>query len=111
MSEIICRISNVIPGGSRAARWFEEHRRSCLHCQADAARLRGVARDLGGLEAEMLRAPGGLHTQVMATLPPQDASNPRRLLLVRVVARWVTGIGVAVATMAAILGRRARQKT
>lgn len=111
MSGIVCRIANVVPGWSRAARWLEGHRRSCLHCQADAAKLRGVARDLGGLEGEMLRAPGGLHTQVMATLPPQDASNPRRPLLIRVVARWVTGIGVAAATLAAILGRRARQKT
>ncbi len=58
----------------------------------------------------MLSAPGGLHTQVMATLPPQDASNPRRPLLMRVIARWATGIGVAVATLAAVVGRRARRR-
>ena len=110
MSRISCRIANAVPDGSRVMSWFDGHRERCLRCQADAVRIRGVSRDLGGLEAEVLPAPGGLHTQVMATLPPQDASNPRRPLLVRVVARWVTGIGVAVATLAAILGRRSRHK-
>ncbi|MEE9581359.1 MAG: hypothetical protein V3W36_00310 [Acidimicrobiia bacterium] len=109
MSRIICRIANAVPHSSRLAFLFDRHRERCLKCQADAARLRGVSRDLSGLEGEMLTAPGGLHTQVMATLPTQDASNPRRPLLVRVVARWATGIGVAVATLAAIIGRRSKK--
>ena len=106
MSRITCTIAKAIPDGSRLVTLFDGHREQCLRCQADAATLRGVSRDLGGLEGEMLLAPGGLHTEVMATLPPQDASNPRRPLLVRVIARWITGIGVAVATLAAIVGRR-----
>ena len=110
MSRIICAIANAIPDVSRLAALFDGHREHCLRCQADAARLRGVSRDLGGLEGEMLPAPGGLHTQVMATLPPQDATNPRRPLLMRVIARWATGIGVAVATLAAILGRWWRRR-
>ncbi len=111
MSRIICKIANAIPDSSRLTFLFDRHREQCLRCQADAARLRGVSRDLSGLEGEMLAAPGGLHTQVMATLPAQDASNPRRPLLMRVVARWATGIGVAVATLAAIIGRKSRHKT
>jgi hypothetical protein len=111
VSWIICRISNAIPDGSRLRTLFDGHRRHCLRCQADAVRLRGVSRDLGGLEGEVLPAPGGLHTEVMATLPPQDASNPRRPLLGRIIARWVTGVGVAVATLAAILGRRSRRRS
>lgn len=110
MSRIICRIANAIPDGSRLETLFDGHREHCLRCQADAARLRGVSRDLGGLEGEMLPAPGGLHTQVMARLPVQDASDPRRPLVVRVIARWVTGIGVAVATLAAIVGKRSSRK-
>ncbi len=109
MSRIMCKIANAVPNSSRLMHWFDGHREQCLRCQADAVRLRGVTRHLGGLEAEMLSAPGGLHTEVMATLPIQDASNPRRPLLIRVVARWATGIGVAVATLAAIVGRRSRR--
>jgi len=106
LSRLICRIANALPVNSPLAGWFDRHRGGCLRCQADAARLRGVARDLGGLEGEMLSAPGGLHTSVMSTLPRQDAANPRRPLLLRVVARWATGVGVAVATLAAIIGRK-----
>lgn len=109
MSWIVCRIANAIPEGSRLASLFDGHREHCLRCQADAARLRGVSRDLGGLEGELLSAPGGLHTQVMATLPAQDALNPRQQLVRRVAARWATGIGVVVAALAAILGRRSRR--
>lgn len=110
MSGFTCRLAEAVPDGSRLERLFDRHRRHCLRCQAEAARLRGVSRDLGGLEEEMFPAPGGLHTQVMATLPHQDASNPRRPLLVRVFARYAAGAGVAVATLAAILGRRLRRK-
>jgi len=106
VSSFTCRVANAVPDNSRLTTLFDRHREHCLRCQADAARLRGVSRELGGLEGEVLPAPGGLHTHVMATLPPQDASNPRRPLLARVIARWVTGIGVAVATLAAIVGRR-----
>jgi len=92
------------------SRVFDRHREGCLVCQADAARLRGVSRDLGVLEDEVVRAPGGLHTQVMATLPPQDAADPRRALVMRVVARWVAAVGVAVAALAAIVGRQVRRR-
>ncbi len=109
MSRIICKIANAVPSSWRLTSLFDGHRERCLRCQADAVRLRGVTRHLGGLEAETLAAPGGLHTEVMATLPVQDASNPRRPLLIRVVARWATGISVAVATLAAIIGRRSRR--
>ncbi len=110
MSRIICRMVEAVPDGSRLTGLFDRHRRHCLRCQADDARLRGVSRDLGGLEGEVLHAPGGLHTQVMATLPEQDASNPRRPLLGRIAARYAAGVGVAVATLAAILGRKSRRK-
>lgn len=111
MSRLMCRIANAVPDGGFLTRRFDGHRERCLHCQADAARLRGVSRDLGGLEGETLEAPGGLHTRVMATLPTQDAADPRRPLLMKVVARYVAGVGVAVATLAAILGRMARRRS
>jgi hypothetical protein len=111
VSWISCRIANAVPDGSPLNRLFDGHRQQCLNCQADAVRSRGVARDLGGLEGEVLPAPGGLHTQVMATLPRQDASNPRRQLMIRVVARWATAIGVGVAALAAIVGYRFRRRT
>lgn len=110
MSPLICRIANALPEHGLLSRMFDRHRDSCLKCQADAARLRGVSRDLGGLEQEVYRAPGGLHTQVMATLPHQDASDPRRPVVVRVAARYAAGVGVAVATLAAIIGKRWRRK-
>lgn len=110
MSTVSCKIANAIPDGSRLARLFDGHREQCLRCQADTAKIRGVSRDLGGLEEEVIRAPGGLHTQVMAALPTQDASNPRRPLVVRVAARWATGVGVSVATLAAIIGKTKRRR-
>jgi hypothetical protein len=100
-----CRLSDLMAEGF-LSRIFDGHRGRCLRCQADAARTRGVSRDLGGLEEETLQAPGGLHTQVMARLPVQDAANPRRDIVLRLVARYATAIAVAVATLAAILGRR-----
>lgn len=111
MSRVVCRLSSWLPDNTPVmSRVFDRHRETCLVCQADAARLRGVSRDLGGLEGETVPAPGGLHTQVMATLPRQDASDPRRPLVVRLVARWVTGIGVAVAALVAILTRQTRKR-
>jgi anti-sigma factor RsiW len=90
---------------------FDRHREVCLRCQAEAAQLRSVSRDIGGLDDEVVRAPGGFHTQVMATLPQQDASDPRRPLVMRlVVRRAVVAVVVAVAMLAAILGRRVRRK-
>lgn len=111
MSRLVCRLSNAVPDGGFLYARFDRHRRGCLKCQADAARIRGVAREVGGLEGELLSAPGGLHTRVMATLPKQDASDPRRPIMVALVARYVTAVGVAVATLAAILGWRARRRT
>jgi anti-sigma factor RsiW len=111
MSRIICRLSSWLPESTPLlSRVFDRHRETCLRCQADVARLRGVSRDLSVLEDEVVPAPGGLHTQVMATLPEQDAADPRRPLVVRLVARWVTGIGVAVATLVAIITRQARKR-
>lgn len=106
MTTIACRLANAVPDNGLLSKLFDRHRDACLRCQAEAARLRTVARDLGGLEGEVYRAPGGLHTEVMATLPKQDASDPRRPLVIRVAARYAAGLGVAVATLAAILGRK-----
>ena len=111
MSRIICRLSSWLPDNTPLIwRLFDRHRDYCVRCHADALQLRGVSRELGTLEEEMVRAPGGLHTEVMATLPPQDAANPRRPLLGRIIARYVAGIGVAVATLAAILGTVRRRR-
>ena len=109
MSRIICRIARSAPDGSFLSGRFDRHRSACLRCQADVIRQRTVSRDLGDLEGETMEAPGGLHTRVMATLPTQDAADPRRELVLRVVARYVAAIGVAVAALAAILGNRARR--
>ena len=107
MSRIVCRLSSWLPDTTPLlSTVFDRHRETCLRCQADAARLRGVSRDLSVLEDEVVRAPSGLHTEVMATLPTQDAADPRRPLVMRIVARWVTAIGVAVATLVAIITSR-----
>lgn len=111
MSSIKCRLAAAIPEGAPFGKLLDRHRETCLQCQAESVRLRGVARDLGGLEEEVISAPGGLHAEVMATLPRQDASDPRRPLLVRVAARYAAAIGVAVATLAAILGRKTRRRS
>lgn len=111
MSLIVCRLSSWLPDSTPLlSSVFDRHRERCLRCQADAARLRGVSRDLSVLEGELVHAPSGLHTSVMATLPRQDAADPRRPLVVRLVARWVTGISVAVATLVAILTSQARRR-
>lgn len=111
MSRIVCRLSSWLPDNTPLlSHVFDRHRERCLRCQADAVRLRGVSRDLGILEDEVMHAPGGLHTQVMATLPRQDAANPRRPLLMRIVARYVAGIGVAMATLVAIITRVWRRR-
>lgn len=111
MSRIICRLSQWLPDATPLlGRVFDRHRETCLRCQADAVRLRGVSRDLSVLEEEVVSAPGGLHTHVMATLPEQDAADPRRPLVMRLIARWVTGIGVAVATLVAIITRSAKRR-
>jgi len=110
MTGLICRFADSLPDDGWLSRRFDGHRTRCQRCQADAAGLRGVSRDLGGLEEEVLTAPGGLHTQVMSRLPVQDASDPRRPLVMRVVARYVAGVGVAVATLAAILSRLVRRR-
>lgn len=46
----------------------------------------------------------------MATLPRQDSADPRRAIVVRLVARWVTAIGVAVAALVAILTAQTRKR-
>ena len=111
MRWLVCRLSSWLPNNTPLlARVFDRHRETCLRCQADAARLRGVSRDLGVLEDEVVPAPGGLHTEVMATLPRQDAANPRRPQIIRLVARWAAALGVAIATLAAVVGKKLRRR-
>jgi hypothetical protein len=109
--DLVCRLADAAPEDGWVSRRFDRHRSRCLRCQAEAARLRGVARDLGGLEEDVLPAPGGLHTRVMATLPAQDASDPRRPLFMRLLARYAVGVAVAVALLAVVLTRRVRHST
>ena len=43
MSRIVCRLSQWLPDNTPLlGRVFDRHRETCLRCQADAARLRGV---------------------------------------------------------------------
>lgn len=108
----MCRLSSWLPDGTPLlGRAFDRHRAKCERCQTDATRLRMVARDLGDLDSEMVHAPGGLHAEVMAKLPRQDASDPRRPLAVRLVIRHaLVVVVVAVALLAAILARRERRR-
>lgn len=112
MSRVVCRLSSWLPDNTPLlSRVFDRHRETCLVCQADAARLRGVSRDLGSLDDEVVEAPGGFHARVMAALPTQDSANPRRPVLIRMAIRYVVvAIGIAVAALAAILSRQVKRR-
>lgn len=113
MTRIVCRLSSWLPDSTPVlSRLFDRHRETCLRCQADSARLLGVSRDLGALDDEVVEAPGGFHARVMAALPTQDAADPRRPVMIRVAIRYVlVAIGIAVAALAAFVGRQVKRRT
>lgn len=52
---------------------------------------------------ETVPAPEGLASGVMIRLGPQDGSDPRRPLVVRLIVRWAAAALVAVATLVALV--------
>jgi hypothetical protein len=99
---ITCRLAGVLPPDVAGGAVFRGHRARCLRCQADEVRTRGLVRDLASLRAEVLPAPPGLHSAVMARLdePPRAATAARRAMQAKVAAI----VGAAMAAVAVIGG-------
>lgn len=113
MSDLTCRLIAALPGDARLNRVLRRHRDRCLRCQADDARVVGVTRRLSTLGGEVVPAPQGLASDVITRLGPQDGSDPRRPIVMRVIVRWAaTGLVLlasAVAVGAALAARMRRR--
>jgi anti-sigma factor RsiW len=107
MRDARCLLASWLPGQRFAA--LAAHRESCLRCQAAAARDRSLQRALRGLAAELMPAPAGLHSAVMARLGRQDAADPRRNLAARAAARYTAAAGLATAAAVALAAGLARR--
>jgi hypothetical protein len=88
---------------------LEEHRDSCLRCQADDARDRALLRSLRAWGEEVLPAPASLQVRVLARLGEQDAADPRRALVARAATRYAAAAGLASAALVALLAGLARR--
>jgi hypothetical protein len=102
VSELTCRLIEALPESTPLNRVLRRHKEHCLRCQAADARTVGVTRKLSHLGGEVIAAPDGLATTVMTRLGPQDGSDPRRRIVVRVVMRWAATALVLLASAAAI---------
>lgn len=65
--------TDTAPGGG-----FETHVRTCLTCQAEAARYRKLARALAALALEPTRAPAGLVESVAVAIDRTGAADVER---------------------------------
>lgn len=102
MSKLTCRLVSLVSEGGPTTSWVAAHRDRCLHCQADAVRGRGLSRELNTMSSETVAAPDEIQGRVMARLGVQDASNPRRPIVVRVIARYAAAALAGIATAAAV---------
>ena len=108
---LMCRFVALLPDDTPFSGVVESHRESCLRCQADAARHRGVAREVHALGHETVRAPEAMQGRVMSRLGAQDAFDPRRPLVIRLVIRHAAAILAAIATVAAVLAGLLKRRT
>ncbi len=92
-----CTLAIAVPGP-----WRASHQRSCLRCQASAARARTLDRELRSLRDELVPAPPGVVTAVKENLQQQDSLVPRRILQLQRLARQATAAVVAAATGVAV---------
>ena len=103
----LCFLAHLLPGERPAA--LAAHRGDCRRCREDAARAAALQAGLAGLAGDLVTAPAGLRPAVLASLGEQDAADPRRDLAARVVARYMTVAGLAVATLVALAAGLARR--
>ena len=108
---LMCRFVALLPDDTPFGALVESHRETCLRCQADAARDRGVAREVHTLGTETVRAPSAMQGRVMSRLGAQDAFDPRRPLVIRLVVRHAAAVLAATATVAAVLAGLLKRRT
>jgi hypothetical protein len=108
---LMCRFVALLPDDTPFSGLVESHRETCLWCQADAARDRGMAREVHALGGETVRAPEAMQGRVMSRLGAQDAFDPRRSLVIRFVVRHAATALAATATVAAVLAGLLRRRT
>lgn len=108
---LVCRFVALLPEDTPLSGLAAVHRDRCLRCQADAARDRGVSRDLHTLSVETVRAPAAMQGRVMSRLGAQDAMDPRRTLVVRLAVKYAAAGLAAAATVAAVLTGLLKKRT
>jgi len=113
VSPAICRLTAALPEGARLGAVAGVHVRSCLRCQASAARMRVVRRAAARLGTETIPAPPYLAAAVMARLGEQSSGSSRRRIPAGVVARRAAAaaVGVTAAAAAALIKGLARRKS
>jgi hypothetical protein len=104
MRPLQCGAAGWLPTEGRLSGVVRGHRLGCLRCQAAAARGRLLTRELALLADDIAAAPSWLASSVMARLGPQDASDPRRRVVVRVVARYSAAAATAAAVAVGVAG-------
>ncbi len=107
MSGPLCLLARLIPGDRVA--FLAAHRGGCPRCRAEAARDAALQRSLAALADDLVAAPDGLRSGVLAALAEQDAADPRRDLAAWATARYAAVAGLAVATLLALAAGLARR--
>ncbi|MDX1449358.1 MAG: hypothetical protein R3246_09900 [Acidimicrobiia bacterium] len=108
---LMCRFVALLPDDTPFSGLVESHRDTCLRCQAEAARERGVAREVHTLGSETVRAPEAMQGRVMSRLGAQDSYDPRRPLVIKLVVRHAAAVLAATATVAAVLAGLLRRRS
>lgn len=108
---LVCRFIALLPEDTVLSAVARAHQTRCLSCQAEAARDRGVARNLQSLGRETVRAPTAIHGRVMSRLGAQDALDPRRPLVLRLSLKYAAVAIAATATVAAVLAGLLKKRT
>jgi hypothetical protein len=103
----LCLLAHLVPGDRPAV--LAAHRGECLRCRGEAARDTALRADLAALADDLVPAPRGLRSQVLASLGEQDAADPRRDLVARMAARYAAAAGLGVATLLALAAGLARR--
>jgi hypothetical protein len=103
----VCFLARLLPGERPAA--LAAHRGDCRRCREDAARDAALQAGLAELAGDLVASPDGLRSTVLASLGEQDAADPRRDVVARMAARYVTVAGLAVATLVALAAGLARR--
>ena len=76
----------------------DRHIDSCLHCQVEGIRYRHVVRRLAAMRREVVEAPAGLHSAVMARL--SGAEDVSKKALHREAAAAAAGLAAVVGAVA-----------